>query len=575
MKDGRSNQATHRLLVWSDGSVRSVPLVGERWVVGRNIGCDIVVRDPSVSRRHLMLVRNGDGFAFQDLGGSNPVLIDGKPVREGILPTDVPLTLGATRLMLQQRTRPTTPIANGAVPHVVARELADEDAATTSDRATLAAARALQRLEWTFADLGDLAHAAEPLIDLALNLTGRRRGWLGRFGANTALEPLAELDMSDGKAALPLTAPLLDEARRLGRPHRVRLHANGRETDLLMAPLGDGQALLALAGACADAPSDHDALRLLQALGALAWHRLRETDERMRLRAELQQLRFRGGAAHAGLLASTRLQNARSILRSKAAASEPLLLHGEPGCELEELARFAHAESDRRNEPFVAWDAAATPPKEHARELLGDGGLVQRAAGGTLFIDNAEQLAAATLDGLRRATAAASNRPTLIAASTLSAPQRLRSSLRDWPPHRRIDVPPLREQPGDVLVLAELLLAELGPGPNDAPRTLSERAKLLLVAHAWPGNVRELRQAVESAAALAGAEPIAPRHLPAAIHGEPNGAAPDVPTLEEMERAHIVDVLQRTGGNRSRTAHLLGIAVSTLYEKLRRYRIAD
>ena len=575
MKDGHGSVATHRLLLWSDGSVRSVPLVGDRWVVGRAIGCDIVVRDPSVSRRHLLLQRTGDRFAFQDLGGSNPVAIGGKPTREGVLPPDVPLTVGATRLLLQQRTRPSTPFVAGEAPQVIARELADEDAGATADRATMAAARALQRLEWTFADFGDLAHAAEPLLDLALNLTGRRRGWLGRFGANAAVEALAELDLSEGKAALPLAAAQLDEARRLGRPNRVRVLLGGREIDLLFAPLGDGQALLALAGASADAPSDQDALRLLQALSTLAWHRLRETDERMRLRAELQQLRFRGGTAHAGLLASTRLQNVRAALRSKAGDGEPLLLTGEPGCELEELARFAHAESDRRSQPFVAWDAAAAPAREHARELLGDDGLAPRAAGGTLFVANAEHVAAATLDALRRTTTTGGSRPALIAASTLPTAQRVRSSLGDWLPHRHVEAPPLREQPGDVLLLAELMLAELGPGPNEAPRTLTERAKRLLVAHSWPGNVRELRHAIESAAALAGGEPIAPRHLPPTIHGEANGAAPDVPTLEEMERAHIVDVLQRTGGNRSRTAHLLGIAVSTLYEKLRRYRIAD
>lgn len=572
-------QASYRLLVWSDGSVRSIPLRGERWVIGRSLGCDIVLRDAAVSRRHVLLERQGGGFAFQDLGSSNTPMLGGKAARQGKLATGQTLTIGSTRLVIETRTTPPAFAPSAATPTVIAREIADEDPAIPQgSSATTTASRVLQRLEWTFADLGDAGHAAEPLLDLALNLTGRRRGWFGRLGADGRAETLAELDLTERRRALELPRQLLDDARRLGRPHLLKVRTATGEDELLMVPLGaGGEALIALAAPLADAPPSQEVLRLAHSLAAVAWHRLCEVQERLRLREELQQLRFTVTAANAALLSSVRLQPIRVTLRSMASDGGPLLLAGEPGCELEELARYLHAESSRRAAPFLAWDAAATPAAQRDRELLGADGVARRAAAGTLFVANADRLGNALLEALRQALQHADEpaaATTLVVASSLPAAELLATPLGGWLAHRRIDVPPLRQQPGDALMLAELFLAELGPGPTGAPRTLTERVKRLLATYSWPGNVRELRQVIEAAAAQAADQPIAPRHLPQSITGEA-GTPSDVPTLEEMERAHIVDVLQRTGGNRSKTAHLLGIAVSTLYEKLRRYRIAD
>ncbi len=572
-------QASYRLLVWSDGSVRSIPLRGERWVIGRSLGCDIVLRDAAVSRRHLLLERQGNGFAFQDLGSSNTPMLGGKAARQGKLAPGQTLTVGGTRLVVEARTTPPVFAPTAATPTVIAREIADEDPAIPHGNSpTTTASRVLQRMEWTFADLGDAGHAAEPLLDLALNLTGRRRGWIGLLGADGSAETLAELDLTERRRALELPRQLLDDARRLGRPHLLKVRTTTGEDELLMVPLGaGGEALVALTAAVADAPPSQEVLRLAHSFAAVAWHRLCEVQERLRLREELQQLRFTVTAAHAALLGSARLQPIRVALRSMAGDGGPLLLAGEPGCELEELARYLHAESTRRAGPFLAWDAAATPTAQHERELVGADGVARRAAAGTLFIANADRLGNALLEALRQAAKRAEEpaaATTLVVASSLPAGELLATPLGGWLAHRRVDVPPLRQQPGDVLLLAELFLAELGPGPNGAPRTLTERVKRLLATYAWPGNVRELRHAIEAAAAQAADQPIAPRHLPPSITGEA-GTPSDVPTIEEMERAHIVDVLQRTGGNRSKTAHLLGIAVSTLYEKLRRYRIAD
>lgn len=584
--DSKASETAHfRLLVLGDGSVRTISLHGSRWFVGRAADSSVPLRDPTVSRKHLVIERRGDDFHFQDLGGSNPVLLDGRPTKQGQVLVGQTLAIGLTRLVLEQRATP-SPLATTGQPTVVlSREVADDEVSSTAPTQSFAATatRVLDRIEWTFADLGDLTHAAEPLLDLALNLTGRRLGWIGRFNPQGQPEPLASLDTTGAGRTTTVPTHLLAEARRLLRPHLLKTQEDAGQRERLMIPLGDhGQGLLVLEDPHSEAASSQELLRLGHSLSMVVWHRLQETTERLRLRDELQRLRFHGTAAHNALLASTRLQEARLALRTFSGSGEPVLLLGEDGTEIEDLARYLHAESPRRAQAFVPWNAARVPEWRHERDLFGDGrdhvGELHRANGGTLFLDRIDRIAPALLQRLAvalRRPDASNPPPALVAATNLTLANLPETSPLHFLPHQRIEVPPLRDHARDVLALAELFLSELGNGPDGAPRLLTERAKRLLAAYGWPGNVRELRLVIESAAALAAGLPIAPRHLPPAIANDAGASSPDVPTLEEVERLHIIDVMQRVGGNRSRAAQALGIATSTLYEKLKRYQIND
>ncbi len=573
-----------RLLILGAGSVRTVALVGTRWVIGRAADCAIQLRDPTVSRRQLLLERQGDTFRFQDLGSANPVMLDGKPARQGELTPGRTLTIGLTRLVLERRRQPAPVATDGGATVILSREVIDDELPAVDDRGTLpaTAARVLERIEWTFADLGDLADAAEPLLDLARNLTGRGAGWIARFREQGELETLAAVgsDASVARPALPQSA--IDEARRIGAPHLLTTQEQGRDRSRLLIPLGDAPGgLLVLEDAAKGAPAGQELLRLARALGAVVWHRLQETAERARLRDELERLRFHGTSAHNALLASTRLQAARAQLRAVAGGDGPVVLVGEPGTEQEDLARYLHAESPRRALPFATWDAARVPAGQDPRDPFGlhaGRGVLARAAGGTLFVDRAPSLTAEAQQRLVESLGATPRPPRLVLASPVDptadppAPG-WAAALRDRSVVDVVLVPPLRNDARDVLALAELFLSELGANPDGSPRLLTERAKRLLTAHAWPGNTRELRLVVEAAAAAAGGQPIAPRHLPAELGGDPADAPQGLPTLEDVEREHIRLVMQRTGGVRARAAQVLGIAASTLYEKLKKYRI--
>ena len=578
----RATTVQYRLLIVGDGTVRTVPLHGLRWMVGRAIDCTVPLRDPTVSRRHLLIERQGNEFRFQDLGGSNPVLLDGRVANNGPVAIGQTLAIGMTRLTIEQRSIPAQLTTQLGPTVVLSREVIDDELqAPAPGSLSSTAARILDRIEWTFADLGDLADAAEPLLALAMNLSGRSTGWIGRFNALGAIDTLASVS-SIGAKEIQLPEGVLIEARRIHQPHLLTTQEGEAAHNRLVIPLGkNSDGLLVLESPEPGAPQGQELLRMAKSLGAVVWHRLQETTERQRLRDELQRLRFHGSATHNALLASARLNNARQTLRHLAGSLTPILLVGEEGTEREALARYLHAESPRRQAAFLPWDAGRVPAWRHDKDLFGDGrdrGLLRRGGGGTVLIDNADALSPAVLTQLIATLEhddLGHEPPALVLAVTQQPGAEWDEPVAKTLASQRIVVPPLRSEPRDVLALAELFLSEMGTSPDGSSRLLTERTKRVLAAYSWPGNVRELRLVLESAAAQAGTQPIAPRHLPPPLDTEHNTSIPEVVTLEELERQHIQNVMARTGGNRTRAASMLGIASSTLYDKLKRYGISD
>jgi len=150
-----------------------------------------------------------------------------------------------------------------------------------------------------------------------------------------------------------------------------------------------------------------------------------------------------------------------------------------------------------------------------------------------------------------------------------------------------IRLPPLRERREDILPLTEVFLAEVGPAIGRPAPGISREARELLLAYPWPGNVRELRNALERAAILCEGGLITAAHLPISVsRGEAgsgpaaSGAAapgPDFPPggvdLEAVERSYVRAALERSGGNKSRAARLLGLTRAQLYSRLEKYSL--
>ena len=293
--------------------------------------------------------------------------------------------------------------------------------------------------------------------------------------------------------------------------------------------------------------------------------------------------------------ASSAMREVEASLRAIADdLSLSVLLLGETGVGKTVLARRIHALSPRAKRPFLAVNCAALEPQLAESELFGHErgaftgagqqkrGLVEAADGGTLFLDEIGELSLAVqaklltfldtrafrrVGGIRNLSAdvriiAATNTNLEAAVEQGAFRADLYYRLRVMP----IYIPPLRERKEDLRGLVEQIVSELPRRGASAPVVLEE-ALAAIERYPWPGNLRELRNALERAALLARGAPISIEHLPGEVRALPEVTAPGA-SLEDLERRHILDVLERAGGHRSRAAAALGISRSTLNRKL-------
>jgi DNA-binding NtrC family response regulator len=135
-----------------------------------------------------------------------------------------------------------------------------------------------------------------------------------------------------------------------------------------------------------------------------------------------------------------------------------------------------------------------------------------------------------------------------------------------------VQVPALRHRAEDLPVLVEALLLSLAKPIGVSPETMK-----ILESYDWPGNVRELKNVIESAAAIVDGDQIEPRHL---MFFKPRRRDPTMEklplagkTLESIERNAIQQTLEQCGGNKTKAAKQLGISPSTLYEKVKKYKL--
>ena len=287
-----------------------------------------------------------------------------------------------------------------------------------------------------------------------------------------------------------------------------------------------------------------------------------------------------------------------SLVERVAPSASPVLISGESGTGKDLVARLLHDHSARPDGPFVDLNCAAIADALLETELFGVEkgafpgadertlGLIEMAAGGTLYLDNVGDLDLRLQGKLIRALENGSfNRVggtqkvdvnIRVIASTTRDLSRMASdgTFRDDLLHRintiRIALPPLRERITDVPALAEHFLLQYG---GAAPPTLSSDAVAALERYRWPGNVRELRNVIERAVLLAIDGTVSARELPLATDiGAGSRVTPvSTMTLEELERRHIADVLERTQWHQGRASDLLGISPKTLYRKIREF----
>jgi DNA-binding NtrC family response regulator len=318
-----------------------------------------------------------------------------------------------------------------------------------------------------------------------------------------------------------------------------------------------------------------------------------------------------GGFAHTGETVVAALSPAWQKLMAQVAqvapSNAPVLIQGETGSGKEVVARMLHAQSGRAAGPFLAVNCGAVSRELLESELFGHEkgaftgatatkpGLIAAAEGGTLFLDEVGEMPGPMQVSLLRFLDRSEYRP-VGSTRTLRADVRMvgatngdlqelvhRGRFRDDLLYRintiTLRVPALRERPEDIPRLAEHFLATVRM-PGTAARSFAPDAIKRLGTYAWPGNIRELRNVVERLVLMNPATTNRPitlediaQVLPKTTPGIDESDSTQL-SMDDMERLHILRVLDTSGGNKTQAAKTLQIDYKTLLTKLKKYGLA-
>ncbi len=283
-----------------------------------------------------------------------------------------------------------------------------------------------------------------------------------------------------------------------------------------------------------------------------------------------------------------------------------VLIAGESGTGKELVARAIHFNSPRSAKPFVAVDCGSLAETLLESELFGHvrgaftgavankKGLFEEADNGTCFLDEVGEISLAMQAKLLRVIQehevkrVGGTEPTkidvrIVAATNkhleeLVAEKKFREDLFYRLNVVSIHIPPLRDRKDDIPLLAEHFLRKYAAENERPVSRISPEALDLLTRYHWPGNIRELENIIERAIILSRHSIILPEDLPRRIRIEPSGISgtslPSKISLIEMEKIHIIKVLEETGGNKKKAADILGIDRRTLYRMAARYGIS-
>ena len=306
--------------------------------------------------------------------------------------------------------------------------------------------------------------------------------------------------------------------------------------------------------------------------------------------------------------ASEGMKEVLDVVERVAATDSTVLILGESGTGKELVARAIHMKSLRYAGPFIAVNCAAFPETLLESELFGykkgaftgavadKAGLFEVAHKGTLFLDEVAEIPLPTQAKLLRAieerefyrlgdTSPRQVDVRIIAATKQPLEERVaEGSFREDLFYRLnvipIRIPPLRERPSDIPLLAGHFLRKYAKQMNKEIEDFEQEALQKLMKHTWPGNVRELENVIQRAVALCTATKITPKDI--LITTPSPQAVPDVTIsegfnldeyLEEIDKKFVETALERAGGSLQEAAKMLGITVRSLRYRISKYRL--
>lgn len=609
----------------------TIELSGAEVCIGREAGNQVCVPSAWVSRRHCLLRREGGGILVQDLESRNGTFINGVPVARQELKHGDLLSVGDSTFRFicqdeEQAQLQSAPVAleeTGTFLFAPLWLAAGDTAfpasqAASPDGRTLRDLNALLTMASKTASVDDSESLYWQLLGMIFEIIPAERGAILLSGsAPEELSPAFGWDRSSGPGKpVPVSRSVVRqvvEKKSAVMVNDVRADAQLQEASslrlqgvrsLLCAPLLAGERVLgAIYLDCSRQAAcfDEQHLRMLSAVAGLAalaaqrvWRLESLRDENQRLRAGLK--------LDDGLVGkSPALRRAQELIAKIAPSDSTVLVCGESGTGKELAARALHRASPRAPRPFVAINCAAIPETLLESELFGyergaftgangqKKGQFELANGGSIFLDEIGELAPALQAKLLRVlqqrefVRLGGTQPIKVDVRLIAATnQDLRQAAEEGRFRKdlffrlnvvAITMPPLRERPEDIPLLANYFLARCNERCKRRVRGISPQAMECLRAYEWPGNVRELENAIEHAVLLGAGDALMPEDLPeVVVEGQPLATGHPAgyhAALTELKKKLILQAFQQAGGNYTEAAHLLGVHPNYLHRLIR------
>ena len=312
---------------------------------------------------------------------------------------------------------------------------------------------------------------------------------------------------------------------------------------------------------------------------------------------------------HGILGASAPMQRVFNLIANAARSDAPVIIFGESGVGKELVARAIHTIGNNNSQPYIKVNCAALNESLLESELFGHVkgaftgahktrvGRFEAARGGDIFLDEIGDLPLATQVKLLRVLEdkvierVGDNKPIHTDVRIISATNRDLMKLVEKGAFRQdlfyrinvipIHIPPLRERTDDIPILADFFFRRIQLKSGKKIRNIGNEAMRLLMEHTWPGNVRELKSAFEFAFVTCQDKTLLPEHFPPTLlplqnllKKKPESAINPAINKDETKKRQLIEMLEKTGGNQSETARLLGVSRVTVWNRMKKYNVA-
>jgi len=583
-----------------EGVEKRYPLFKNITRLGSDPTCDVTLAGDDVAADHIQIVREDDGYVAASLGRGRPMLINGKKERRAHLRDGDIIDIGDQILTFAQHD---APASSGETP-------------PEETRASVNAYKEIVGFSEKLLRSRDLGSLLTTLMDTVVELTRADKGFLVLFEDGVPVVKVArnvQRENIEG-AVTQLSDSILAKVVREQQPVIVSDALNDREfkssvsvmnlklCSVMCVPLTDRGELFGLIYLGSNRvvslfePSMLDAVTVFASHASLLIRNAMSLDDlrasNASLRTQLEEKRF--GEI---IGSSERMQDIYRKIRKVAPTDISVLITGETGTGKELIAREIHRRSDRGDKPFVVVNCGAIPENLLESELFGHvrgaftgaiatrDGRFQAAHQGSLFLDEIGEMSVSLQVKLLRAlqekvvTKVGETRPEtvdirVIAATHKNLDQEIAANRFREDLYYRLNVvgihlPPLHERGEDLMLIARYLIKRYVEEYNSKVKGFSPQCVMMMKKYSWPGNIRQLENRIKKAVIMSERMQLAPEDLELSDQDlEP--VMPLNQAREDFQRRYINEVLARNNGNRTKTAHDLGVDPRTIFRHLER-----